>query len=49
MTNDVQSAQTTAATVAKDAWVKPEITSFAAAVDAQAVGGVGADAGVNQS
>ena len=43
MYNIDQTEQTVSPVSAKDAWVKPEITSFAAAVEAQ--GGAGALAG----
>ena len=48
MTTNDQAAQNTTVAPAKDGWVKPEITSFAAAVEAQgAGGGTTADGGAN--
>ena len=46
MTINSQAAQDVSAVSAKDSWVKPEITSFAAAVEAQAnLGGAALDSG----
>jgi len=45
MTDNDQAAQSATVAFAKDAWVKPEITSFAEAVEAQGVGGGLTDGG----
>jgi len=45
MTDNDQAAQTATVASAKDAWVKPEITSFAAAVEAQGLGTMGVSDG----
>ncbi|GGA56947.1 hypothetical protein [Sphingomonas psychrolutea] len=46
MTVNDQAAQGVSTVSAKDSWVKPEITAFAAAVEAQAnLGGTALDSG----